>query len=201
MSTTTNIYVLLLQGGAYYVGKSDDPMRRYQEHLEGRGSAWTKLHRPIAVECVIADASPFDEDKITKELMAKHGIDKVRGGAYVSVELDETQEEALQREIWASTDKCTQCGRPGHFAASCCAKTDVCGNELVYSEDESESEDDEQECYRCGRQGHYASECYASTTVKKSTTSGCHRCGRQGHYASECYASTTVKHGPRYYKY
>jgi predicted GIY-YIG superfamily endonuclease len=78
MSTTTNIYVLHLQGGAYYVGKSDDPMRRYQEHLDGRGSAWTKLHRPIAVERVIAGASPFDEDKITKELMAKHGIDKVR---------------------------------------------------------------------------------------------------------------------------
>jgi predicted GIY-YIG superfamily endonuclease len=196
---STNIYILRLQGRKYYVGKSDDPMRRYQEHLEGRGSAWTRLHRPIAVERIVSGASPFDEDKLTKEMMAKYGIENVRGGAYVSIELDEVQEEALQRELWSSTDKCTSCGRAGHFAANCYASTDVCGNELVYSE-ESEEDEDEPTCYRCGRTGHYATACYASTSVKEAG-SECYRCGRSGHYASECYASTSVKTSNKYKRY
>ena len=38
----TNIYILKLEGGNYYVGKTDNPTKRYQEHVEGKGSAWTK---------------------------------------------------------------------------------------------------------------------------------------------------------------
>jgi predicted GIY-YIG superfamily endonuclease len=180
---TTNIYILRLQNGAYYVGKSDDPMRRYQEHLEGRGSAWTRLHRPVAVERIIPGASPFDEDKITKELMAKHGIDKVRGGAYVSTELDDVQEEALQRELWASTDKCTTCGRAGHFAANCYARTKV----------SSESKRGVI-CYRCGSPGHYSPECSSGSYVKVNTT--------QPRASNNCYrnrfTSTSCKHKQKY---
>lgn len=184
----TNIYVLRLKGGNYYVGKSSDPMKRFQEHLEGKGSAWTILHRPIECVKVISNVSPFEEDKITKELMAKHGIDKVRGGTYVSTELDEFQMEALQQEIWGAKDCCTTCGRKGHFAKTCYSKTDVNG----YSLDEEESDsDDEVKCYSCGRTGHYASECYSKKYTKyPQQNNKCFRCGRIGHYADECYAST-----------
>jgi len=127
---STNIYILKLQGGRYYIGKSDNVMKRYGEHLSGHGSAWTRKYKPIGVEKVIENVSSFQEDAFTKEYMAKYGIDKVRGGSYVSEELDDFQKEALNMEIWGAQDKCTQCGRKGHFVKDCYASTDVSGNKI-----------------------------------------------------------------------
>lgn len=138
---STNIYILKLQGGKYYIGKTSDPVKRYQEHLEGRGSAWTKKYKPVSLEKVIKNASPFDEDKYTKEYMAKYGIDKVRGGSYVSMELDEVQEEALTREIWGAKDCCTQCGRKGHFVNDCFAISNAFWNRY--------EEKDQEEAWGC----------------------------------------------------
>ena len=76
---STNIYILKLRAGKYYVGMSDKPMERYQQHLDGMGAAWTRKYKPVALETVITNASPFDEDKYTKEYMVKHGIENVRG--------------------------------------------------------------------------------------------------------------------------
>ena len=78
---TTNIYVLKLEGNRYYVGKAQDPMRRYQEHMNGEGSAWTRRYPAVSLEETRTGVSPFEEDKVTKEYMAKYGIDKVRGGS------------------------------------------------------------------------------------------------------------------------
>jgi len=167
---STNIYVLRLEGGRFYVGKSNDVAKRYQEHLAGAGSAWTRKYRPIVLEREIPNASPFDEDKLTKELMAKHGIDKVRGGSYVMETLPEFHTEALKMELWGATNKCTTCGRSGHFVKDCYASKDVTGK---YIETDSEGEDDSDSdnsyrdtrstgrCYRCGRTGHYSPDCYA----------------------------------------
>ena len=79
----TNIYILSLEGGNYYVGKSDNPAQRFIQHINGEGAAWTKKHRPLKLLNIYENQSPFDEDKHVKELMAKYGIDKVRGGTYV----------------------------------------------------------------------------------------------------------------------
>lgn len=201
---STNIYVLRLTGGRYYVGKSNDVTSRFQQHLAGTGSAWTRKYRPIALEREIKNASPFEEDKITKELMAKHGIEKVRGGSYVQEELSEFHVEALKMELWGATDKCTTCGRQGHFARNCYARKDVTGKEI---DTESESDDDSSRssgsCYCCGRSGHYAADCYASTrvsyTARGDTKSvSCYRCGRAGHKSPDCYASSHVN-GKRLY--
>jgi predicted GIY-YIG superfamily endonuclease len=140
MSTT--VYVLRLQQGKYYVGKTDDINRRFEQHLSGRGAAWTRKYMPIALEKKIKNAGAFDEDKVTKEYMAKHGIENVRGGTYVSVELDEYQTEVLKQEIWSATDCCTRCGRKGHFVQDCYARSTVNGEEF---EDEEEEDDDEDE--------------------------------------------------------
>ncbi len=71
----TIIYILRLKDGKYYIGKTDNTLQRYQEHLEGRGSAWTRKHKPVDVMKVILNASPFDEDKCVKEYMAKYGTE------------------------------------------------------------------------------------------------------------------------------
>ena len=141
----TNIYVLKLQGNKYYVGKSHDVIGRYQEHMSGKGSAWTKKHKPMSLVESRDGVSPLMEDMVTKEYMAKYGIENVRGGAYVSEELDEVQEYALQKELWAASDCCTQCGRKGHFVKNCYAKTDVNGNSLEDDDEESDDEESDDE--------------------------------------------------------
>ena len=138
-------------------------MKRYQQHLNGNGSAWTKQWPPVSLERTIKNISPFEEDKITKEYMAKYGIDNVRGGSYVSIELSEFHRTAIQEEIWNAKGLCSNCGRGGHFVKDCFATTDVNGNSIEY---EDESEDEDNACFRCGRGSHYASECYASTHIR-----------------------------------
>lgn len=147
MSNTT-IYILRLEGGHYYIGKSQNVIKRYQEHLNGSGSAWTRKYAPISLERTIEGASIFDEDKITKEYMAKYGIDKVRGGSYVQIELSPFHIDALNMEIRGAKNLCTQCGRSGHFIKNCYAKTDVYGNKIEFEDDEDEyddSDDDEED--------------------------------------------------------
>ena len=122
---TTNIYVLKLEGGRYYVGKTDNVMKRYEQHLGGNGSAWTKKYKPISLDRTIKNASPFDEDKVTKEYMAKYGIDKVRGGSYCEMNLDDSQKEAIERECRGATDACQGCGKKGHFIRYCPDKNKV----------------------------------------------------------------------------
>ncbi len=124
------IYILSLEGDNYYVGKTYNLKLRYSQHEKGEGSAWTKKYRPIKIENFFETDNAFDEDKITKEYMANFGIDKVRGGSYVTIELDESQIETIQREIWAAKNCCTKCGRLGHFVMGCYAKSDINGKNL-----------------------------------------------------------------------
>ena len=171
----TTIYVLELKHGKYYVGKSADPQKRFDEHRAGHGSAWTRLHPPIRIERLMKGASAFDEDRYVKEYMARHGVENVRGGSYSAVELDEVQRHAIQQELRGASDACMRCGRRGHFVGSCYARTDVHGHSLDDSSDDSDdssdssdsedsedSDEDEDEvtCFRCGRVGHYANTCY-----------------------------------------
>jgi len=158
MSTT--IYILRLEGGRYYIGKTTNVIQRYQEHLNGEGSTWTRKYRPISLVKTIETASPFDEDKVTKEYMSKYGIDKVRGGSYVSENLDEVQHEAIEREIRGATDCCTNCGKKGHFIKDCYSKNTLHRTSVQVTRPVSST------CYRCGREGHYSINCYARSSVK-----------------------------------
>jgi predicted GIY-YIG superfamily endonuclease len=115
----TTIYVLRLQGGRFYVGKAEDVRRRIQEHINGHGSAWTRLFRPIAIEDIKLKASIFDEDKITKEYMSLHGTENVRGGSYCQVELPPDQIQALERELRSAKNLCLRCGSGNHLVAAC----------------------------------------------------------------------------------
>lgn len=81
------IYILRLAEGKYYVGLTKDLYHRLDQHFHKKGSEWTKLYEPIEVEKVIESDSSFDEDKWTKIMMEKYGIKNVRGGSYISIEL------------------------------------------------------------------------------------------------------------------
>jgi len=147
------------------------------------------MYKPISVIKVIENTSPFEEDKITKEYMAKYGISNVRGGSYVSVILDNIQQEALQREIWSAKDCCTRCGRKDHFIKDCFAKSTISKEKYEYvwcceyCDKEFKSEavcsSHELSCKKIKHKNYKYSECF--------------KCGRIGHYVSDCYAKTHIK--------
>ena len=123
------IYVLLLNSESdpkYYVGKTGDLVIRIADHSNRKGSSWTSLYKPIKVIGLSFCNSMFDEDTMTKEYMMQYGISNVRGGSYVSKNLSQRQVISLLKEFLGMTDRCFKCGREGHFAAQCYAKSWCC---------------------------------------------------------------------------
>lgn len=160
-----SLYILELAGGKYYVGKTTDIKRRVEQHLTGRGSEWTKLHKPIKVLETRKLKDEHDENNTTKDLMKKYGIDNVRGGSYSQVMLPSAYKSAVTAEVRGNTNTCFGCGKSGHFVKDCPEEE---------SDDEDDTEDDEEEsddesetigCYRCGREGHWIKDCVAYTSA------------------------------------
>lgn len=179
------LYVLELEDDKWYVGKSSDVARRFEQHKQGRGAAWTKEYKPIRIVETRPITSVHDETNATKDLMKKYGVDNVRGGAYAQVDLPEDVASVIRTEIRGNTDACYKCGLKGHFANRCpsanntwmCEHCDEvfntraacerhersCGGQLDYR---TESPKTYGSCYRCGRKGHWAPDCYARSHVK-----------------------------------
>lgn len=122
-----HIYILKLKEGKYYIGKTKNIEKRWNEHLSGEGSGWTKKYKPTFLMKIIVSTSYFDEDKYVKEYMAKYGIENVRGGTYSNIVLDDNSILVLEKEIRHSQNLCTRCGRNTHFIKDCYANTNSDG--------------------------------------------------------------------------
>ena len=171
MTNLKTLYVLRLAHRKWYVGTTgQSPRQRLATHQRRAGSAWTRTHPVQAMvhtmDVPAATAGILETAK-TLELMRRHGVGNVRGGSYCQRVLTSMQIEDIERQLRHNDGRCLRCGRNGHFAPRCYARTHSNGGAIDAGESESETESssDDDSCHRCGRDGHYASGCYARTSV------------------------------------
>ena len=107
-----SIYVLKLEDDKYYVGFSKNVKTRIDQHFSGKGSYWTKIHKPIKVIKIYHNKDKGDEAIKTLKLMIKYGVQHVRGGPWstYNTPID------IQRHL---EDTCFKCGSDKHFAKHC----------------------------------------------------------------------------------
>ena len=113
------IYVLECEDNRYYIGKTNNPVFRIEQHNNGVGTVWTQKYKPIKVVETIETNDALDEDKITKKYMMKSGIEFVRGGSYTKIKLDDWMIKSLEHEFISAKDICYICKEKGHFAKEC----------------------------------------------------------------------------------
>ncbi len=115
----SKIYLLELEGNKYYIGKTNVLKDRVIQHFSGKGSKWTKLHKPKQVISVLDGTDVFDEEKHTLLAMHKYGIMNVRGGSYTTVNLSDNDVQKITEILRSMNDECYKCGKKGHFADKC----------------------------------------------------------------------------------
>ncbi len=86
------LYVLELSDGKYYVGQSNEPDFRYQDHLLANGSKWTRMYpaisRPVCKELEFESLleAKLHENWLTLHWMGMKGWENVRGGDFLVIE-------------------------------------------------------------------------------------------------------------------
>ena len=158
------IYVLQLENNKFYIGKTENPQFRLNNHFNFNGSVWTKKYKPLKVLKIIPNCNNFDEDRYTKEYMSKKGINNVRGGTYCKIKLDNDEIELLKKEINGANDCCYICGSNQHFANNCDNNYDnIIVDKLTKQLNSLLIE--QERCFRCHRIGHFANNCYATKDI------------------------------------
>lgn len=150
------VYVLELQQGKFYVGKTNDLQKRYREHQCGyRSSSWTRKYKPIRIHKIYENCDGFDEDKITVMYMMEHGISNVRGGPYVTVNLPSEIVEHITLRIRMATNLCLKCGSRDHFCTNCKKEGETTYPVFPDSIDEFGPPI----CNNCGANTHFTEDC------------------------------------------
>ncbi|CAB9513422.1 ZnF_C2HC [Seminavis robusta] len=210
------LYVLKLENGKYYVGKTNNLKRRYEEHLAGRGSKWTKRHRPIEIFHQ-EPCNGFFEDAFVYTYMSRYGIQNVRGGTYSKIRLSKDDRARIEMQFRHAGDQCFVCRSSNHFAKAC-PQLDVRRGGVEYERDRQHGTRRRVQCSRCGRDSHTEEDCFAATHVRGHSivpsveeeddcdssdesesdddSHGCSRCGRNSHSTDDCYARTSVNGDP-----
>lgn len=94
------VYILKCENDKYYVGKTEESIKDiYKKHLDGSVCEWTRVYKPLKLITVISPATEFEVDKYTELYMNKYGIENVRGGKYIHMNLDDRMLQYINNEI------------------------------------------------------------------------------------------------------
>lgn len=177
------IYILKLENNKYYIGKTQNPQFRINDHFEGYGSVWTQKYKPIKIVEFIKNCDIYDEDKYTLKYMKIYGIHNVRGGSFCSIKLTPTTITTIEHMIKGANDICYNCGQSGHFANNC--KKYKIKTQQPIRNDKSEEDSDYDIIDDC-------EVLELKNTDDHNPYDICDRCFRLGHDTSQCYARTDV---------
>jgi len=128
------IYVLKLNDGCMYVGKSDNIDARIEQHRNGSAkcAAWCNRHTRSSALQVEKPRTPPSGDDLnaweqneTLVQMMVHGFDKVRGWRFTKCDPLEYEDLiTIKALIPEAADVCRKCGIKGHFVTSCSASNE-----------------------------------------------------------------------------
>ena len=123
ITTKTKVYVLQLHGGFIYVGQSSNVDRRIKQHMDGRGAAFTKRHKPTGVILPrlgnVEGAGDSGERQEVLLQMRMHGMQSVRGWKYVNNCLSRSDVIDIRSNLIEMFNLCRNCMQEGHMASSC----------------------------------------------------------------------------------
>ena len=115
------VYVLKLENDRYYVGKSISPDSRIQNHFKGKGSAWTRIHKPIqTLEPITYPQKDFWELSETIKLMSIYGVDNVRGSLSTKTSDLTLYEKVMAAQLYCELNNLyRKCGESDHYINQC----------------------------------------------------------------------------------
>jgi predicted GIY-YIG superfamily endonuclease len=93
------LYILKLENDKWFIGKSANVEKRYEQHLNGEGDTFTQLHKPVSLELSRELISDTDQDETVREYMRKYGIENVRGGIYSKTEFNSYDISKIRDDI------------------------------------------------------------------------------------------------------
>ncbi len=117
------VYVVKM-GYHYYVGKSNNPKKRLEQHQNGEGAEFTKLHKSQEMKLekpftnIDGNVAAWERSE-TLCRMRKHGIDNVRGSAFSQITLNQQQRDEIKKGINDELSECYKCGSSGHLLRDC----------------------------------------------------------------------------------
>ncbi|MBI4598647.1 GIY-YIG nuclease family protein [Candidatus Uhrbacteria bacterium] len=77
------VYVLACEDGSYYVGATMDVVRRFREHCDGTGGAYTRSHRPLKV--LFQESHPDRSSALRREREIKNWSRQKKQALVISV--------------------------------------------------------------------------------------------------------------------
>jgi len=93
------LYILKLENDKWFIGKSANVEKRYEQHLNGEADPFTQLHKPISLELSRDLTSETDHDETVREYMRKYGVENVRGGIYSKTEFNSYDLSKIRDDI------------------------------------------------------------------------------------------------------
>lgn len=75
-----------------------DPEKAFQNHREGLGPLWTQIHPPIELFRIIPNVPLELLDNYVKDMMARYGMEHVRGGSWNALRLSDQDRLQIRGE-------------------------------------------------------------------------------------------------------